>query len=171
MTGWVNCPDLTYDYNDHYNEIGVPLIAFESGLFSNQTGTLRFVNGINNTDFTGIMLPTYGHLDVYMGTNSARDVSQPALNWMNGQLTGLKATAFCDVTVMPGWTWWFFAHGCGGTGTCTYQWYEGTTLLQGQTSMVLPVTKSLPGTYTFYCKITDSEGATANSNTATLTVR
>jgi alpha-beta hydrolase superfamily lysophospholipase len=169
MTGWVNCPALTYDYNDHYNEIGVPLLAFDSGLFSNRTGTLRFVNGINSI-VTGIMLPTYGHLDVYVGTNSARDVSQPALDWMRGELAGLKATAFCDVTVLPGWTWWFFAHGTGGVGTRTYQWYEGTTLLQGQTAMVLPVTKNTPGTYTFYCKVTDSEGAAAYSNTVTLKV-
>jgi hypothetical protein len=101
---------------------------------------------------------------------SARDVSQPALDWMRSQLVGLKATAFCDVTVMPGWTWWFFAHSTGGIGTHTYQWYEGTTLLQGQTSMVLPVTKNTPGTYTFYCKVTDSEGTTINSNNVKLTV-
>jgi pimeloyl-ACP methyl ester carboxylesterase len=170
MTNWVNCPNLTYDYNDHYNEIGVPVLTFESGLFSNRTGTLRFVNGINNTDFTGIMLPTYGHLDIYMGTFSARDVSQPALNWMNAQLTGLKASAFCNVTLVGGGTWWFFTHSNGGTGKHTYQWFEGTTLLQGQTTMVLSVTKNTLGNYTYYCKVTDSEGSTTNSNTVTLTV-
>jgi pimeloyl-ACP methyl ester carboxylesterase len=171
MIDWVNCPYLTYDFNDHYNEIGVPVLAFATALFSNRTGTFRFVNGIANPDFTGIMLPNYGHVDTYYGTYSARDVSQPALDWMRGQLVGLKATAFCNVTVMPGWTWWFFAHGTGGVGTCTYQWYEGTTLLQGQTAMVLPVTKNTPGTYTFYCKVMDSESATAYSSAVTLTVR
>ncbi len=106
-----------------------------------------------------------------MGTYSARDISQLALNWMLGKLAGLKATAFCDVAVLTGWTWWFFTHRIGGTGSYTYQWYEGGTPLQGQTSMLLPVTKSTPGKYTFYCKVTDSEGATAYSNTITLTVR
>jgi hypothetical protein len=53
MTDWVNCPALTYDYNDHYNEIGVPVLAFDT-LFSNRTGTLRFVNGVNSI-MTGIM--------------------------------------------------------------------------------------------------------------------
>ena len=169
MINWVNCPDLTYDYNDHYNEIGVPVLAFEAGLFSNRTGTLRFVNGINNT-LTGVMLPTYGHLDVYMGTNSAKDVSQPALDWMRSQITGLAASAFCSVTVMRGWTWNFFTHSTGGIGSHTYQWYEGTTLLAGQTSMVLAATKNTPGTYTYYCKVTDSEGTTVSSNAVTLTV-
>jgi hypothetical protein len=174
MTGWVNCPGLAYDYNDHYNEIGVPLLAFDSGLFSNRTGTLRFVNGINSTDFTAIMLPTYGHCDVYMGTYSARDVSQPALDWMLNRARtdyrSLAATAFCNVTVLPGWTWYFFVHSNGGTGSHSYQWYEGSTLLVGQTGMVLPVSKGAAGKWTFYCKVTDGEGTTTISNTIALTV-
>jgi hypothetical protein len=80
------------------------------------------------------------------------------------------ATAFCSVTVLGGWTWSFFVHSNGGVGKHTYQWYEETTLLTGQTSMVLTVTKTVPGTYTFYCKVTDAEGTTANSNNVTLTV-
>jgi hypothetical protein len=32
------------------------------------------------------------------------------------------------------------------------------------------VTKTVPGTYTLYCKVVDAEGTTANSNTVTLTV-
>jgi alpha-beta hydrolase superfamily lysophospholipase len=170
MTGWVNCPDLTYDYNDHYNEIGVPLIAFESGLFANSSGTLRFVNGINNTDFTGVMLPNYGHLDLYTGTKSAQDVSQPALQWMLGHLLTLDITARTSVTVLSGWTWWFFAQNLGGNAPYTYQWYEGLTPIQGQTSMLLPVTKTAPGVYSFYCRVTDKDGTTTTSNAVTLTV-
>ncbi len=80
------------------------------------------------------------------------------------------ASAFTSVTVLPGWTWNFFAHSNGGVGPYSFQWYEGTALLQGQTSMVLTVTKTVPGTYTFYCKVIDAEGTTANSNAVTLTV-
>jgi hypothetical protein len=29
MADWVNCPYMTYDYNDHYGEIGVPILAIE----------------------------------------------------------------------------------------------------------------------------------------------
>jgi pimeloyl-ACP methyl ester carboxylesterase len=82
MVDWVNCPYLTYDYDDHYSEIGVPLLAFNGALYSNRTGTFRYINGLNTTDFTGIMLPNYGHYDVFFGTRSARDVSQPSYNWI-----------------------------------------------------------------------------------------
>jgi len=80
------------------------------------------------------------------------------------------ATAFCSVTVLRGWTWYFFAHSNGGVGAHTYQWYEGTTPIAGQTSMVLPVTKTTTGAYTFYCKVTDAQGMTVTSNGVTLTV-
>jgi len=170
MTNWVNCPSLTYDYNDHYNEIGVPLLAFDSGLFSNRTGALRFVNGIGNTDFTTVMLPTYGHLDVYMGSKSAIDVSQPALDWMLSHMSTLDVTAFSSVTLLSGWKWNFFVHNLDGNAPYTYQWYEGLNPIQGQTWMVLPVTKSTPGTYSFYCRVTDRDGTTTTSNAVTLTI-
>ena len=83
---WINCPYVTYDFDDHYKEINVPLLAFASELYQNRTGTFRFVNGINTTDFTGIYLPKYSHTDVIMGTYSVRDVSQPILDWMINRL-------------------------------------------------------------------------------------
>ena len=83
---WINCPYVTYDFDDHYKEINVPLLAFASELYQNRTGTFRFVNGINTNDFTGIYLPKYSHTDVIMGTYSVRDVSQPTLDWMINHL-------------------------------------------------------------------------------------
>jgi len=85
-------------------------------------------------------------------------------------LPPLYASAFWSVTVYRGWTWWFFAESSGGVAPVTSQWYENTTLLPGQTSMVFAVTKTVPGTYTFYCQFNDSEGQSVNSNTITLTV-
>jgi len=85
-------------------------------------------------------------------------------------VTPISASAFCNVSVFAGQTWYFFAHSSGGVGPISYQWYEGTNLLAGQTSMLLPVTKTTAGTYTFYCKATDSLGSSTNSNTITLTV-
>jgi pimeloyl-ACP methyl ester carboxylesterase len=82
MVDWVNCPYLTYDFDEHYKEIDVPVLAFASGLLANQTGQFRFVNGLNTTDFTGIMLPNYGTWDVTSGTYSVRDVSEPVYQWM-----------------------------------------------------------------------------------------
>jgi len=86
MIGWVNCPYLTYDYDDHWNENDVSMIVFASELYDNRTGILNLANGINNTDFTGILLPKYGWLDVYVGTYSARDISEPAYQLMVNHL-------------------------------------------------------------------------------------
>ncbi len=166
---WTNCPYVAYDYDDHYSGINVPLLGFTSQNYGVKSWG-KVSRGIASYDVTGIFLPYYGHLDVFMGRYSARDVSQPALNWMVGEVNGLKATAFTDVTLPPGWTWNFFVHDTGGVGTHTYQWYQDNGMLQGQTTMILPVTKNTPGTYTFYCKVTDAEGGTTNSNAVTLTV-
>jgi hypothetical protein len=82
----------------------------------------------------------------------------------------LDVTARTSVTIWPGWTWWFFVQNLGGQAPYTYQWYEGATLLQGQTQMVLPVTKNTPGVYAYYCVVIDSQGTATTSNPVTLTV-
>ena len=82
MMDWINCPYLPYDFDDYYKEIDVPLIAFVSSLGQNRTGIFQFVNGIGSSDFTGVMLKNYGHYDIFFGTYSARDVSEPAYQWM-----------------------------------------------------------------------------------------
>ncbi len=168
MLDWEVSPYLSYDYVAHIREIDVPVIAFRSGLNLAAYGSI--VNRMATTDLTWSVLPNYGHLDVFSGIYSARDVSQPALDWMRSQLVGFKATAFCNVTVLPGWTWSFFTHSVGGVGDYSYQWYEGLNPIQGQTSMVLPVAKNAPGVYSFNCRVTDKDGTTTNSNSVTLTV-
>jgi pimeloyl-ACP methyl ester carboxylesterase len=90
---WVNCPYLTYDFDDHYKEIDVPVLALSSQPYHNSTGTFRFVNGLATSDFTGLMLPNYGQQDLVIGTNSARDVKQPVLDWMvNHSVAGWTLT-------------------------------------------------------------------------------
>ncbi len=82
----------------------------------------------------------------------------------------LDVTARQSVTVLPGWTWWFYVQSLGGNAPYTYQWYEGSTLLQGQNQMVLPASKTAPGVYRFYCVVVDSQGTATTSNAVTLTV-
>ncbi len=77
---WDNCPYVTHDFDDLYSEVDVPLIAFASGLFGAALGPLR--HGIANPDFIGIILPEYGHLDVYSGEYSEADVKVPTYEWM-----------------------------------------------------------------------------------------
>ncbi len=171
MADWTNCPYMTYDYNDHYKDISVPVIAFESSLFGSRTGPFQFVNGIATSDFTGVLLKNYGHMDVFMGVNSAKDISQPAADWMANHYQPPAASAFASATIFAGQSWYFVANSNGGSGSHTYQWYEGTSPIAGQTDLLLKATKATAGTYTFYCKVTDAEGLTANSNTVTLTVK
>ena len=78
---WNNCPYVTYDFDDHYDEVDVPLLAFTSQLFGlNYWGPFR--HGIANPDFTGIYLWGYGHLDVYSGEHSEANVSKPTYEWL-----------------------------------------------------------------------------------------
>jgi hypothetical protein len=81
-------------------------------------------------DLSLTVLPNDGHLDVFRHL-LARDASQPA-QLMNGQLMVSKLS----LQRHPGGgTWWFFAHQTAARNN-THQWFEGTTPLQGQTSMV-----------------------------------
>jgi hypothetical protein len=79
-------------------------------------------------------------------------------------------SAFSSATVMTGQTWYFFAHYSGGVVPYKFQWYEGTAILASQTSMLLPVTKTTAGIYTYTCQVMDADGNTASSNAITLTV-
>ncbi len=166
---WNNYPFLTYDYDDHYKEINVPTLTLRTAMWGIPSYG-NYTNGMATTDFTRMVLSNYGHLDVYTGQYSARDVSEPVYQWMLSHLSTLDVTARSSATVLPGWTWWFSVQTRGGNGPYAYQWYEGMNPIQGQTSMVLPVMKTTPGVYSFYCRVTDKDGTTTTSNAVTLTV-
>jgi plastocyanin len=61
----------------------------------------------------------------------------------------------------------FTATASGGTPPYTYQWIEGSTTVG--TTATLTISKSTAGTYSFYCRVSDSAAATLNSDTVTLT--
>lgn len=85
MVDWPICPFMSFDYALHINEINVPVIAFRSGL--NLAAYGNIANGMATKDFTWSVLPNYGHGDVFYGTYSAKDVSQPVLSWMLDRLS------------------------------------------------------------------------------------
>jgi pimeloyl-ACP methyl ester carboxylesterase len=80
---WTNCTYVTYDFDDHYSEIGVPLLAFQSEHFGLPVYG-PFKHGIANPDFTRITLTGYGHLDVFAGNYIIRDVNDPTYQWLMG---------------------------------------------------------------------------------------
>ena len=130
--------------------------------------------GMNN----GIRIAVYDASNPSAGViayppNSQQDVPNSySLNsyTSSSNLLTLTATAFTSVTVYQGWTWWFFVQSQGGVEPITYQWYDASGPIAGQTSMVVPVTKNTPGVYSFYCRVSDSEGQAVNTNNVTMTV-
>jgi rhodanese-related sulfurtransferase len=123
-------------------------------------------SGIGNLANATMIIGGAGpHPSIYNSTWAAVGVSTPQT------MSAPTVTAFNDVTIMAGQSWYFFAHGTNGAGTLNYQWYEGTTMLTGQTSQLLQATKSTAGTYTYTCAVTDALSNKATSNTITLTVR
>ncbi len=170
ISDWTNCPYVTCDFDELYSEINVPLLAFNTGLTSNRTGTFQFVNGIKNPDFTGTMLPNYGELDMLVGDYAARDVFVPTHNWMISHMPSPFTTSVTQsqTTVTAGNIVSLYVSVSGGVAPYTYQWYQGTSPVG--TNAQLSFYPNTAGTYTYYCKITDAEGTTTNSNTAPLTV-
>ena len=64
----------------------------------------------------------------------------------------------------------FTASGSGGTGSYTYQWYEGSSAISGATSSTYSTPFNSAGTYSLYVIIHDGVGNSATSNTITETV-
>lgn len=164
---WNNCPYVTNDFDDNYKAINVPLIGFTSELY----GLDRFgpIGNIANPDVTRTTLKGYGHMDVFMGTYSARDVSEPTYQW----LLSHTLTAYPSVTSaisQTGQAIGFSASASGGPTPYTYQWYKGTTILPGQTASYLIASENTAGTYTYFCSVTDAMAMSANTTAITLTV-
>jgi hypothetical protein len=100
-TDWNNCPYMTHDFDDQYAGIDVPLIAFQSEYFGNRVwGPFR--DGIANPDFTTTVLYGYGHLDVFSGVYSTRDVSAPTYDWM---INHRMLVGFGGVRIGRNWTY------------------------------------------------------------------
>ena len=128
--------------------------------------------------YNGIRIAVYDASNPSAGVLSYPPASQQdvpnsySLNTFSSasNLPTLTATAFTSVSVLPGWTWWFFAHSLGGVTPITYQWYDASGPIAGQTSMLISMTKNTPGTYSIFCRISDSEGQIVNTNNVTMTV-
>jgi len=106
-----DCPD-TYDFDDHFIEIDVPVIGFATKRYwVNLANTSPLIGefgeivygGIANPDFTGVRLyASYGHLDVFAGTHNTEDVNEPTYQWLisHRMLVGLGG-----VRIGGDWTW------------------------------------------------------------------
>jgi hypothetical protein len=85
--------------------------------------------------------------------------------------TQLTSSVFAQIqNVETGQSATFQASASGGETPYSYQWFEGTNPLTGETLDRLQITKEETGPYTFYCRVTDSKGTSADSNIVTLAV-
>jgi pimeloyl-ACP methyl ester carboxylesterase len=160
---------------DFHANISIPVITVHAkgdpvNTYAQALAYQTAVNAAGKSNFYRLY-PTEGtgHVDATV-TGQIAQRFQELVTWSDA-ITSLAASAFSSATIMTGQTWYFFTHSSGGIGTHSYQWYEGNTLLTGQTSMLLPVTKATAGTYTYYCKVTDTQGTTANSSPVSMTVK
>jgi len=107
---WTSCP-YTYDFDDHFIEIDVPVIGFATKrywvyLANTIPGFGEFgeiVDGIANPDFTGVRLAAgYGHLDVFAGTYNREDVNEPTYQWL---ISHRMLVGFGGIRVDRKWNW------------------------------------------------------------------
>ena len=157
INDWTNCPDVTYDFNEYYSTMSLPIISFTSELFG-LSRSLGAVVNTTNPDNKQTLLPSYGHMDILCGLYSARDISEPVYQWMvNHSLHVVNISKSSDM-VTPGSPTNFNVIVAGGTPPYSYQWYietsQSTTTI-GTNSSRLDFSSLTPNSYNFYCKITD----------------
>ena len=70
----------------------------------------------------------------------------------SAQIVALTSTTVCQGNPV------YLQASSTSNGTTTYQWFDGTTLLPGQTSSVFAPNPSLTGTHNYYCVINSSLG-------------
>jgi pimeloyl-ACP methyl ester carboxylesterase len=166
---WNNCPFVTYDFDDHYNEVNVPVLGFRSGWYGIPTWG-NFTNGLATTDFTQITLPNYGHLDVFTGTYSTKDVSEPTYQWLLNHTLTASIMQGNSATIAARNSITISANASGGPTPYTYQWYQDGTAIIGQISPQIIVGWTYAGTHTIFCAVNDSTGMTTTTAPLTLTV-
>lgn len=114
---------------------------------------------------------TYVYRCKVMDSQSNTANSNPATLAVNPTPTQLTALiSQSSSTVIVGQLAVFAITPSGVAPPFAFQWYEGTNPLLGDTSATLSVSKSTPGSYNFYCKITDNTLTTTTTNAALLTV-
>ena len=165
---WNNCPYVTYDFDDNYKAVNVPLIGFTSELF----GLDRYgpIGNISNPDTTKTILYSYGHMDVFMGTYSVRDVSEPTYKWLINRSLAAIITQGNSATINTRSSITLNVSATGGPTPYTYQWYQDGTAITGQILPQINIGWTDAGTHTIFCKVNDSIGTTATTSALTLTV-
>jgi pimeloyl-ACP methyl ester carboxylesterase len=170
VNDWTNCPYVANDYNEHYANVNVPIIAFTSELFGLSRGNGAVQNTTTNVNTKNTLLLGYGHMDVYCGIYSVRDVSEPTYQWLLSRFLTASIIQGNAATISTTNSITLNVSTTGGSLPLTYQWYEGTTEAIGQTLPQLTVRWTNGGVHNYFCAVKDSMGNTVNTPIFTLTV-
>ena len=170
INDWTNCPYVAYDFNEFYAKVNVPIIAFTSELFGLPRGNGAVQNTTTNVETKNTLLKGYGHMDVYCGIYSVRDVNEPVYQWLLDHTLTASMIQGNAATIETRTTITLNVSATGGPLPYTYQWYEGTTAMIGLTLPQVTVGWTYAGTHTYFCAVKDSRGNTVNTPVFTLTV-
>lgn len=166
--GWTNCPYVTKDFDDSYKNVSLPLIGFVSqnyGLPKNGP-----IGSIGTTDVTRTILFGYGHIDVFEGINSAKDVNEPVYQWLLNHTLLASITQGSSNVIDTKSSQTLSVNASGGQSPYTYQWYGDSTPISGQTTAQINVAWTTAGVHTYYATVKDATGNVANSTAFTLTI-
>ncbi len=170
INDWTNCPYVAYDFNEYYANVNVPIIAFTSELFGLPRGNGAVQNTTTNVETKNTLLKGYGHMDVYCGVYSARDVNQPVYQWLLDHTLTASIIQGNAATINTRSSITLNVSATGGPTPYTYQWYQDGTAIVGQILPLINIGWTYAGTHTIFCKVNDSVGTTVTTPVLTLTV-
>jgi pimeloyl-ACP methyl ester carboxylesterase len=170
INDWTNCPYVAYDFNEYYANVNVPIIAFTSELFGLPRGNGAVQNTTTNVETKNTLLKGYGHMDVYCGVYSARDVNQPVYQWLLEHTLTASIIQGNDATINTRSSITLNVSATGGPTPYKYQWFQDGTAIVGQILPQINIGWTYAGTHTIFSKVNDSVGATVTTPVLTLTV-
>ncbi|UCC20950.1 MAG: hypothetical protein JSV62_06620 [Promethearchaeota archaeon] len=83
FTDWIDTTQMI-DYDELFDEIDVPLIAFISNnpLVDCPYRVPYYIHGTKNPDSQGHILDGWGHIDMFIGKQSSEFIDEPLLEWV-----------------------------------------------------------------------------------------
>ena len=166
--GWNNCPYVTKDFDDNFKNVNIPLIGFTSQNYGLPKGGP--IGNIANADVTRTLLKGYGHIDVFEGIYSSRDISEPVYQWLLNHTLSASIMQGTAATIETRSSITLVANASGGPMPYTYQWFQDASAIVGQILPQINVGWTFAGTHTLYCIVNDSMQTTSTTAPFTLTV-
>ena len=129
------------------------------------------VDGKVSFDYTPELVGTYQfHFYYYGETGYPPCEATSVLTVQQSPLTPIVLVEPASISVAVGQSVTFTASASGGTPPYSYQWFEWSEPMSGQTSSTLTISKTSEGAFNYYCRVNDSAPRTTYSDYVQLTV-